>query len=48
MDLGPRESIVLVDDFEALLFTTVKRGFWFGCFGDPDGNASWVVDGNCP
>jgi hypothetical protein len=27
MEVRPRESIILVDDFEALLFTLKKRGF---------------------
>ena len=25
-----------------------KGGFWYGGFADPEGNPSWVVDGNCP
>ncbi len=25
-----------------------KDSFWFGSFADPEGNAHWVVDGNCP
>lgn len=25
-----------------------KKGFWFGSFADPEGNAHWVVDSHCP
>ncbi len=25
-----------------------KDDFWFGSFADPEGNAHWVVDPNCP
>ena len=25
-----------------------EDGFWFGSFADPEGNAHWVVDCNCP
>jgi predicted enzyme related to lactoylglutathione lyase len=25
-----------------------KDGFWFGSFADPEGNAHWVVDSQCP